>query len=106
MKKTTIAFDIDGTLRSNLTETTPDVNQPMVSLAYILGKYFKNIELHAWSGGGAEYAWQFVRHHGMAKVFPQNRCHSKLQDDFRPDIAIDDMHEFNLGGENLIVRVK
>ncbi len=115
MKKVTIAFDIDGTLRCNCTETCRDANQPMIALANILGRYFKNVELHAWSGGGKDYAWQFVRSNGLGKLITENRCHSKVlvstnpwkfDNDFHPDIAIDDIQSFNLGGLNLIVKLK
>jgi len=115
MKKITVAFDIDGTLRCNCTETCQDANQPIIALANIYGKWFKNIELHAWSGGGKDYAYQFVRTHGLEKLIPESRCHSKVlvstnpwkfDNDFHPDIAIDDIQDFELGGLNLIVRMK
>lgn len=115
MKKVRVAFDIDGTLRCNCTPTCQDANQPMIALANILSKWFKNIELHAWSGGGADYTWQFVRTHGLGKIIPESRCHSKVlvgtnpyrfENDFHPDIAIDDIQDFNLGDINLIVRMK
>lgn len=105
MNKIRIAFDIDGTLRCNCTDICRDANQPMIALVNILGKWFKNIELHAWSGGGKDYAWDFVRSHGLGKIITEARCHSKLS---APpmDIAIDDQQAFNLGVHNLIVRLK
>lgn len=87
----------------------------MVSLVHILAKYFKNVEVHAWSGGGKDYTWQFIRTHGMGKLITENRCHSKMlvstnpykfQNDFHPDIAIDDIQSFELGDKNLIVKLK
>ena len=107
MKKLKIAFDIDGTLRCNCTETCQDANAPMIALANILGKWFKNVELHAWSGGGKDYTWQFVRSHGLAHIIAESHCWSKA-DYATPhmDIAIDDQQEFNLGDSNLIVRMK
>lgn len=115
MKKTTIAFDIDGTLRCNCTPECQDANPPMIALANLLGKWFKNVELHAWSGGGSQYTWQFVRSHGLAKLIPESRCHSKVlvgtnpytfENDFHPDIAIDDIQDFSLGKFNLIAKLK
>ncbi len=105
MEKLRIAFDIDGTLRCNCTPTCNDSNQSMISLAHILGKWFKNVELHAWSGGGARYAWTFVRTHGLGNIITENRCHSKMNAP-KMDIAIDDQHEFSLADKNLIVRMK
>lgn len=107
MKKTKVAFDIDGTLRCNCTDTCQDANAPMKTLAIMLDKWFKNIELHAWSGGGADYAWRFVRSHGLGKIFTEARCHSKA-DYATPhmDIAIDDIQDFSLADKNLIVRLK
>jgi len=105
MKQVTVGFDIDGTLRCNCTPTCQDTNQPVVSLLLILHKYFKNVRLIAWSGGGADYAWGFIQHHGLAKYISQARCFSKLN---APpvDIAIDDQQEFSLGKINLIVFLK
>lgn len=105
MKKIKIAFDIDGTLRCNCTDVCQDINAPMKTLAIMLDKWFKNVELHAWSGGGADYSWAFVRRNGLGKIITEARCHSKL-DDFKPDIAIDDQQAFNLGDKNLIVFLK
>jgi hypothetical protein len=87
----------------------------MVALANILGKYFKNVQLHAWSGGGKDYTFQFVRSRGLGELIPESRCHSKVltgtnpytfDNKFHPDIAIDDIQDFSLGGLNLIARLK
>lgn len=77
----------------------------MIALANILHKWFKNIELHAWSGGGADYAWQFVRTHGLGQIITESHCHSKIGAP-KMDLAIDDQHEFSLADINLIVRMK
>ena len=42
----------------------------------------------------------------VALDIPATRCISKFTPDFRPDIAIDDIQETNLGNINLIVREK
>lgn len=128
MKKITVAFDIDGTLRCSggnpahrsgvqdkCDETCQEPNLPMVAMARIFEKWFKNIEVHAWSGGGKDYTMRYVRSCGLGKVIPESRCHSKMlvstnpwtfENDFHPDIAVDDIQDFELGGLNLIVRMK
>lgn len=108
MKTTVIAFDIDGTLRCNCTETCRYTNNDIGVLASIL-KRMKNTTLIAWSGGGAEYAQSFIDGDDFLSMLFGRRCYSKvdyLQTHDAPDIAIDDMHDFALGKTNLIVREK
>jgi len=102
MKKVTIAFDVDGTLRCNCTETCQDPNVKIVQLFKILST-FKNVELFVWSGGGAKYALQFARLFDLS--IKESNCISKFSG-FKPDIAIDDIQETNLGLINLIVKEK
>lgn len=102
MKKVTIAFDVDGTLRCNCTDTCDSGNQRIYDLFTILAT-FKNIDLYVWSGGGADYARRFADKLGLP-VKP-SRCISKF-DGFKPDIAIDDIQETALGTLNLIVKEK
>lgn len=102
MNKIRIAFDVDGTLRCNCTETCRDSNQRIIDLFKIL-RTFKNVELYVWSGGGKQYAEQF------AELFcldvPVARCLSKFGAPLM-DIAIDDQQDFELAFINLIVREK
>lgn len=102
MQTIKIAFDVDGTLRCNHTETCRDSNQDIVELFRILKK-FKNTELFVWSGGGAEYALRFARLYEL----PVNdkHCISKIGAPHM-DIAIDDIQDTAIGGVNLIVREK
>jgi hypothetical protein len=102
MKKISIAFDVDGTLRCNCTETCEDPNADIVELFRILNK-FKNTELYVWSGGGKDYALRFARVFGLG--VKEGNCVSKFSG-FKPDIAIDDIQETALGALNLIVREK
>lgn len=102
MKTVTIAFDVDGTLRCNCTDTCDDGNQRIYDLFTILN-HFKNTELFVWSGGGADYAWRFAQKFGLP--IKQNHCISKLSG-FRPDIAVDDIQDTAIGKINLIVREK
>ena len=102
MKTVRIAFDVDGTLRCNHTETCQDPNEDIIELFRILDK-FKNTELYVWSGGGAEYARQFARKFKL-KV-GDRRCISKIGAP-QMDIAIDDIQDTAIGIINLIVREK
>lgn len=104
MKKVTIAFDIDGTLRCNCTETCQDVNTGTWLLALHLSSC-KNVKLIAWSGGGAQYAQNFINERDSLKDLFGTRCFSKLNAP-HVDIAFDDQHEFSLGDINLIVKEK
>lgn len=107
MNKIVVAFDIDGTLRCNCTDTCQDVNQRIVEGLYFF-KHMKNVRIMIWSGGGVDYVRQFMYRHNIGE---QGICiASKLDQSTwkwgRPDIAIDDMQSCNLGMLNLIVREK
>ncbi len=102
MKKVRIAFDVDGTLRCNCTETCTDPNVRILDLLRILDR-FKNTEIFVWSGGGAQYAYGFVRQYDLP--VKESHCLSKIG--AAPmDIAIDDIQDTALGKINLIVREK
>lgn len=101
MKKVTIAFDIDGTLRNNKDDRIVP-NERIRSLLIILHS-FKNVELHVWSGSGELYARQCANNLGI--VHYVDHYHAKTTD-WRPDIAIDDIQECAMGKLNLIVREK
>jgi hypothetical protein len=103
MKTIKIAFDVDGTLRSNKTETSEEPNESIVTLFRILRR-FKNVELFVWSGGGAEYARRFASLYTLP-VALDTHCISKFNAPHM-DIAIDDIQETALGTINLIVREK
>lgn len=102
MKRIDIAFDVDGTLRCNCTDTCEDPNERIVELFKILTN-FKNVRLWVWSGGGAAYAWRFAQKFGLGVSMA--RCLSKFEG-FQPDVAIDDIQDTALGSINLIVREK
>lgn len=111
MKKTIIAFDVDGTL----IDENGDPYWRITELLRILSR-FKNIEIVVWSGGGKSYAESIVRKLNLEKYV--KRCASKnhigksedgkhlFEPDLRPDIAIDDIQDCELGIANLIVRNK
>lgn len=102
MKKLKVAFDVDGTLRCNCTDTCSDPNARVVELFNMLAS-FKNTDMYVWSGGGAGYAYQYARIFGL-KISP-NKCIGKIGAP-KMDIAIDDQQEFALADKNLIVRMK
>lgn len=102
MTKVRIAFDVDGTLRCNCTDTCRDPNQRIVDLFNILDS-LKNSELYVWSGGGAEYARSFARLYKL-KV-GDARCISKIGAP-QMDIAFDDIQDTAIASINLIVHEK
>jgi len=112
MKKVTIAFDIDGTIRCNCTETCQDPNANVVLLFRLLAK-MKNTDMYVWSGGGADYALGFARLYDLP--VKESHCISKnlvgtnpwqFDPPLKPDIAVDDIQDFDLGAINLIVKAK
>lgn len=106
MKKILVAFDIDGTLRCNCTETCRDINEDVLSLARLLDR-LKNTKLIAWSGGGKQYAQSYIDSDPRLFGTFGNRCFSKFDPEVgKPDIAIDDIQETALGKINLIVNEK
>lgn len=102
MRKIAVAFDVDGTLRCNCTDTCEDMNEDVVSLFRLMAK-MKNTTIYVWSGGGAAYSYRFAQKYELG--ISEARCLSKFSG-FKPDIAIDDIQETDLGLLNLIVREK
>jgi hypothetical protein len=102
MKIVRIAFDVDGTLRCNCTDTCLDPNQRIVDMFQTLSQ-FKNTKMYVWSGGGAKYARSFADRYGL-RVSEFN-CISKIGAP-EMDIAIDDIQDTAIGNINLIVREK
>lgn len=102
MEQVTIAFDVDGTLRCNCTDTCDDGNQRIYDLFVILN-HMKNTKLFVWSGGGADYAWRFAQKFGLP--IKQSRCIGKIGAPHM-DIAIDDIQDTAIADINLIVREK
>lgn len=108
MNNYVVAFDIDGTLRCNCEPTCRNANARIAELARTF-KTFKNVKLIAWTGTTKEYCVSMIRDMGLDDVFSEAKCFQKLEymrTHEAPDIAIDDIQEFNLGKVNLIVREK
>jgi len=120
MKKTHIAYDIDGTLRKNSEErhrTEIEVNEDVLdSLRYHYK--CKNTVIHLWSNRGAKYCQEIREYLGLQKYVKESNCHKKLwlkmqaeltaknEPYFRPDVAYDDQQRFDGGFINIIVREK
>jgi hypothetical protein len=102
MKKVRIAFDVDGTLKSNKTPIDQTCNRRIVRL-FETFRTFKNIELYVWSGGGADYAWHYAQLYDLD--VKQSHCISKIGAPHM-DIAIDDIQDTAIGDINLIVNEK
>lgn len=112
MKEIIVAFDIDGTLLNNEgvpPETPPhlrpktSVNLEAILLLQILSR-MKNTRILVWSGGGKEYAENFVRLYGLEKYV--DRCYGKEACEEKVDICFDDVHACALADKNLIVKFK
>jgi hypothetical protein len=77
MNPVKIAFDVDGTLRCNCTDTCADPNERQVSRFKAFATD-KNTEMYVWSGGGAEYARRFADMYDSARealsLHQQGRC--------------------------------
>jgi len=125
MKKITIAFDVDGTLRDNKFDSTSEItpfptdkpiaNEEIRTLLIILSK-FKNIRILVWSGGGELYARQICGQFGLTKYVDAYAGKIITEEDrmgvrqshpnLAVDIAIDDIQDCVLGGLNLICKQK
>ena len=120
MKKIVIAFHVDGTLIRNDSEKdmdggTPIANERIRSLLVTLAS-FKNVEIIVWSGGGELYARQVANSLGISKYVSGYYTKNLIgrtpggkhlfNPSVRPDIAIDDIQDCELGVINLIVREK
>jgi FMN phosphatase YigB (HAD superfamily) len=103
MRKITIAFDIDGTLRDSK-HLEPQANERIRTLLIILSS-FKNIKIIVWSGSGELYARQVAR---AIHIDPYVDSYASKTDHkvIAADIAIDDIQDTAIGKINLIVREK
>lgn len=116
MKKTVVAFDVDGTLIQAGNTGRPVANERIRSLLITLAS-FKNVKIVVWSGGGELYAKQVsdaIGITGYVNTFMSKNYLGKgeisgkhqFAPDIEPDIAIDDIQDCELGVLNLIVREK
>lgn len=114
MKKVTIAFDVDGTLRDNTIEDKVVSNESIRTLLVTLAS-FKNVKIVVWSGSGELYARQCAAVMGIDKYVDKYASKNHLGNvngqhqfnpELTPDIAIDDIQACELGKINLIVKEK
>ncbi len=114
-KKVTIAFDIDGTLRDNSVGGACVANERIRTLLITLAS-MKNTHILLWSGGGEDYARKVARALGIEQYVDEysDKGYGGYDAEGRPifhttrkpDIAIDDIEECELGVLNLIVDEK
>lgn len=121
MKKITIAFDVDGTIISNMWNTTLDTlddieeNERIVNLLITLSS-FKNTKIIVWSWRWKDWAekvcttlcitdyinWYASKNH----IGKDSEGKHQFNPDIIPDIAIDDIQDCNLWILNLICKEK
>ena len=112
MKKVTIAFDIDGTLRDNTFRDRVVANERIRTLLITLSS-MRNVQIMVWSGGGSNYARDVAAAMAIEQYVDvyEDKGYGGYDDegrpifhtDLKPDIAFDDIHEFALGAVNLVV---
>lgn len=116
MTKIIIAFDIDGTLLNNegVPPQTPthlrppaSVNLEAVILLQILSK-MKNTKIYVWSGGGQEYAENFVRRYGLERYVDKVLGKADYTEIIHGhiDVCFDDIHDCEMADKNIIVKFK
>lgn len=103
MKKITIAFDVDGTLRNNQQDKVI-ANENIRNLVIILST-FKNVRIIVWSGSGELYARQIAAKLHVDQ-YVDGYASKTAHEEIKPDIAIDDIQDTAIGQLNLIVREK
>ena len=122
MENFIIAFDVDGTLISNINENVVQerrvhgqvypfdaANTQTVEFLILCSRIFKNVKVVVWSAGGQEYAQQWVERLQLEKYVWRTYSKSQYQElcNAHKVIAIDDIHRTRLGNvANLIVRMK
>lgn len=122
MENFIIAFDVDGTLISNINENVIQerrvhgqvypfdaANTQVVEFLILCSRIFKNVKVVVWSAGGQEYAQQWVERLQLEKYVWRTYSKSQYQElcSARKVIAIDDIHKTRLGNvANLIVKMK
>lgn len=99
MQKTTVAFDVDGTLIYQ--DTNPAAGRKEDYPREEVVQLFKSLEaigceMYIWSGGGIPYARQWARLLGLKATIV-------AKGSFVPDIAIDDQ-EVKLGKVNILAQ--
>jgi phosphoserine phosphatase len=97
MKNITIAIDVDGTLINE-----NGINYEMISMIRFLYTSMRNVRVIIWSGGGKEYAETIARRCGIDDCV--HGCYSKIGFSEKVDIAFDDVRDFRLADNNIILK--
>jgi hypothetical protein len=99
VRTVTVAFDVDGTLRSRVTSREPVAREDVRSLMRVLSS-FTNVKVVVWSGSGELYARQVAR-----ELHVSHWVHEYRTKGAGPavDVAIDDEPGTDLAAVNLIV---
>jgi len=113
MQRYYVAFDIDGTLRSNTVDQdiAPVANEDIRTMLIILQRAFKNTRIIVWSGSGELYARQVGASFGLDRYvthYMDKRDYVEFRK-IHPNqvIAVDDIQDTALGDvANLIVKMK
>lgn len=116
MIKTILAFDIDGTLITNLDPdrehgevSSKEVPHPDIIAMLKTFSRFKNVKIVVWSGGGKAYAESIGRRLELDKYVWRYAGKTEAPELVAlgyPIVAIDDIQDCTLGDINLIVRNK
>lgn len=114
MKKLLIAFDVDGTLITNIgvegkyrkfgvpfDDDLPNIH--IVWLLQYLSKLTKNVRIIVWSHGGKEYAEAWGKRLGLDEYVWR---YMEKDHTFGVDICFDDVQACDLADKNIIVRLK
>lgn len=104
MQKVAICFDVDGTLIEE-----ENIYEHIADLVPTFKRYFKNVKVVVWSGGGKQYAETQGRRLELDPFvwkYMSKLQHQELRDAGYLIIAIDDIQDTRLGNVNLIVRNK
>lgn len=117
MKTLIIAFDCDGTLITTFSSKSGKIvaNERIRTLLITLAS-MKNTKIVVWSGSGEIWARQVGAAIGINKyvdLYTTKNYIGKNDDgdhlfspEMMPDIAVDDIHDCELGVMNMIVREK
>jgi hydroxymethylpyrimidine pyrophosphatase-like HAD family hydrolase len=94
-KKLLIAFDVDGTL-------IDDNDQPREGVINTLELlyFYSGADIIVWSGGGADYAEMW----GNRINLPHGIKYMAKTNLIRPDIAFDDVPEFDMADKVIIIK--
>lgn len=98
MQSLNIAIDCDGTL----IDWNGKANEQVISLLKFFATCTKNCRVIVWSRRGEQYAKEQVDKLGLQDYVWRT---GDKADEWYVDIAFDDMHEFDKGKQNVVVKL-